>query len=121
MPDSTLGNISDWDSFLALDLDSTELPFKTADQFILNENYHRLVLASRLPRPGKFIEQSVSFCNAFCKQLMALDIVRSDLLKGLSAFDPSVILESPEDVYVAAIEKLFAHFVEVGLISSSDK
>ena len=120
--DSTLGNISDWDSFLTLDLDSTELPFKTADQFILNENYHRLVLASRLPRPGKFIEQSVSFCKAFCcKQLMTHDIVRSDLLRGLSAFDSSVILESPGDVYVAAIEKLSTHFGAVGLISSSDK
>ena len=121
MPDSTLGNISDWDSFLALDLDSTELPFKTADQFILNKNYHRLVLASRLRRPSKFIEQSVSFCKAFRKQLMTRDIVRSDLLRGLSAFDSHVILESPEDVYVSAIEKLSTHFVAVGLISSSDK
>ena len=52
---------------------------------------------------------------------MTHDIVRSDLLRGLSAFDSSVILESPEDVYVAAIEKLSTHFVAVGLISSSDK
>ena len=121
MPDSTLRNVSDWDSFLALDSDSTELPIQTADQFILNENYHRLVLASRLPRPSIFIEQSVSFCKAFCKQLMTHDIVRSDLLRGLSAFDSPVILESPEDVYVSAIEKLSTHFVANGLISASDK
>ena len=121
LPDSILGSISDWDSYLALDLDSAELAFKTADQFVLNEDYHRLVVSSRLPRPGKFIEQSMSFCKAFCKQLMAHSIVKSDLLRGLSAFDSPVVLESPEDVYLSAIEKLSSHFVAVGLITSSDK
>ena len=42
-------------------------------------------------------------------------------MRGLSAFDSSVILESPENVYVAAIDKLSSHFVSIGLFSSGDK
>ena len=52
---------------------------------------------------------------------MMHDIVKSELLRGLSAHDSPVILESPEDVYVSAFEKLSTHFVAVGLISESDK
>ena len=61
------------------------------------------------------------FCKTYCKQLLGHDIVKSDLLRGLSAFDSSVVLESPEKVYVAAIEKLSSHFVTTWLFSSSDK
>ena len=121
LPDSVLGNISDWDTFLSLDLDSASLPFKTAANFILNEDFHRLVYSSKLPRPSKFIDQSLCFCKTYCKQLLDHDIVKSDLLRGLSAFDSSVILESPEIVYVAAIDKLSSHFVSIGLFSSGDK
>ena len=52
---------------------------------------------------------------------MNYDVVRSNLLRGLSAFDSPVVLESPEDVYTTAIEKLSSHFVSVGLFSSNDK
>ena len=52
---------------------------------------------------------------------MNYEIVKSDLLRGLSAFDSLVVLESPEYVYTTAIEKLSSHFVLVGLISSNDK
>ena len=121
LPDSTLGNISNWDGFLHLDLDSTALPYKSPDEFILNEDFHRLVIASKLPRPGKFVEQSISFCKAFCRQLLNHDFVQSDLLRGLSAFDPVVIFENSEEHYVTAIDKLTSQFVAAGLFSSSDK
>ena len=49
------------------------------------------------------------------------DIIKSVLLKGLSAFDSPVVLESPEDVYIAAVEKLSLHFEATGLCSSTDK
>ena len=121
LPDSVLGNNSDWDFFLSLDLDSTSLPIKTAAEFILNEDFHRLVYSSKLPRPSKFIDQSLCFCKTYCKQLLDHDIVKSDFLRGLSAFDSSVILECPENVYLAAIDKLSSHFVSIGLFSSGDK
>ena len=121
LPDSILGNISNWDGFLHLDLDSTALPYKSPDEFILNEDFHRLVIASKLPRPSKFVEQSISFCKAFCRQLLAHDFVQSNLLRGLSAFDPAVIFENSEEHYVTAIDKLTSHFVSAGLFSSSDK
>ena len=104
-----------------LDSDSTSVPFKTAYEFVLNEDLNRLVLDSKLPRPSKFIEQFVSFCKAFCNQLTIHDSVKSNLLRGLSALDSSAILVSPENVYTEPIEKLFTHFVIVGLFSSSDK
>ena len=66
-PDGTLGSISNWDGYLHLDLDQADLPFKTSSEFKLNEDYYNLVLASKLPRPGKFVDQSIAFCKAFCK------------------------------------------------------
>ena len=65
LPDSVVGNISDWKRYLTIDLSRTDLPFETADEFILNEDYHRLVTTSKLPRPRKFIEQTMSFCKSF--------------------------------------------------------
>ena len=56
LPDSALGSVSNWDKFLQLDLNDTTLPFKTAAEFILNEDSHQLVIASKLPRPTKFVE-----------------------------------------------------------------
>ena len=121
LPDNALGSVSHWDFFLSLDLDSTELPFKTADDFVLNEDFHQLVLSSKLPRPSRFIDQSIGFCKSYCKQLMAHDLVKSKLTRGLSSFDSPVMLESPEEVYVSAIEKLSGHFVSTGLLTPSDK
>ena len=121
LPDSTLGSISDWDNFLQLDLNRVDLPYKTPDEYVLNDDFHRLVLASKLPRPSKFVEQSINFNKTLCKQLLGNDIVKSKLIRGLSAFDPAVILDGPENNYVDAIEKLSSHFVSAGLISSSSK
>ena len=97
------------------------MPIKTSDDFVLNENFHQLVLASKLPRSSKFVDQSISFCKAFCKSLMSCDIVKSNFLRRLSAFDSPVVLESPEDVYTTAIEKLSSHFVSVGIFTSNDR
>ena len=121
LPDSVLGDISDWDSFLHFDLDQQGLPFKTPDEFVLNEDFHQLVLASKLPRPSKFVEQSIVFCKTLCKQLLRHDLINSDLARGLSAFDVAVMFEGPEKHYVTAIEKLSAHFVSAGWITPSDK
>ena len=121
LPDSAFGSVSDWDSLLNLNLDSTELPFKTADDFVLSEDFHQLVSASKLPRPCRFIDQSICFCKTYCKQLMAHDLVKSELARRISAFDSPVVLESPDEVYVSAIETLSGHFVSTGLFTSSDK
>ena len=88
---------------------------------MLNEDYHRLVIASKLPRPSKFIDQSISFCKAFCKLLLQHKIIGSGLIRGLSSFDPAVIFENSEKNYLTAIEKLSAHFVSSGWVTSSDK
>ena len=117
LPDVTLGNIFDWDGFLQLDLNQPELPFKSADEYVLNEDFHRLVVASKLPRPSKFVDQSIAFGKALCKQLLEHEIVNSSLIKGLSAFDPAVILDGPESHYITAIEKLSSHFVSMKLIT----
>ena len=117
----TLGSISNWDNFLQLDLSQPNLPFKTPDEYVLNEDFHRLVTGSKLPRPSKFVEQSICFSKTFCKSLMEHENVKSKLMRGLSAFDPAVMLDGSEADYTVAIEGLYSHFVSAGLISSSDK
>ena len=74
-----------------------------------------------MPRPGKFVDQSIAFCKAFCKLLLSHGIIKSDLARGLSSFDSSVIFEGSEQHYTVSIEKLTAHFVGCGWISSGDK
>ena len=121
LPDETLGNISDWDNFLQLDLTQDSLPFKTADEYVLNEDFYRLVSASKLPRPSKFVNQSICFSKTFCKSLMGHENIKSKLMRGLSAFDPAVMLDGTEANYTVAIEDLSSHFASIGLISSSDR
>ena len=106
---------------MSLNVDQPELPFKISDYFVLNEDFHRLVVASRLPCPSKLGEQSISFCKAFCKPVSHNETEKSDLIKGLAAFDPAVFFESPEKHYSTAIEKLSTHLVTFGWISASDK
>ena len=121
LPDSVLGDISDWDHFLKLDLSRADLPFKTPDEFVLNADYHRLVVSSKLPRPSKFIEQTIAFCKSFCGILLSHDIIKSDLVRGLASFDSAVILDGTEEHYTSAIEYLSSHFLVKGRITVSDK
>ena len=74
-----------------------------------------------LPRPGKFVEQTISFCKSFCAILLSHEINKSSLVRGLACFDSAVILHGTEDQYVAAAENLTSHFVSVGWLTSSKK
>ena len=116
-----LESFSDWDSYLTIDLDRVGLPYKSFSVFILNEDFHKLVLASKQPCPGKFVDQSIAFCKAFCKLFLGHEIIKSNLVKGLSAFDSSVMIEGSEEHYSVAFEKLSAYFSNAGWISASDK
>ena len=111
--DSYLGDISDWDGYVKIDLTSPDLPFKTPAEFVLQPDYHALIVSSHLPRPGKFVEQSFSFCKSFCAALLAHEIVKSELIRGLSAFDHAVMLDGPEKKYLSAIENPASHFFPV--------
>ena len=74
-----------------------------------------------LMKTGKFVDQSIAFCKASCILLLSHEVIKSDLIKGLSSFDPSVIFEGSEEHYTASIEKLAIYFVARGCISASDK
>ena len=106
---------------MSLDFTDSALPFKSPDEVILNEDFHKLVLASKLPRPSKFVEQSISFCKAFCKDLLDHELVQSNLTRRMAAFDLAMMVEGPETNYVSAIEKLSTHFVSTGWLSPSEK
>ena len=69
LPDSFVGSISDWDSYLYLDLTQPDLPLKSTDDFVLNTDFNQLVMSSKLPRPSKCIDQSIAFYKAFCRIL----------------------------------------------------
>ena len=122
LPDSFVGDISEWDSYLKIDLTQTDLPFKTPADFVLNPDYHHLITtSSRLPLPSKFVEQSMAFCKSFCGVLLSHNILKSPLIRGLSSFDSVVMLDGPERHYIAAIEDLTSYFVSSSLITPGDK
>ena len=119
--DSFLGDISEWDSYLKIDLTPTDLPFKTPADFVLNPDYHHLISTSRLPCPSKFVEQSMAFCKSFCGVLLSHSILKSPLIRVLSCFYNAVMLDGPERHYIAAIEDLMSHFVSSSLITPGDE
>ena len=121
LPDIFLGDFSNWDTYLKIDLTNSELPLKTPAEFALNPDFHSLVTSSPLPRPSRFIEQSMAFCKSFCSALLSHDILKSTLLRGLSYFDHVVILDGLEQNYTIAIEDLTSYFVSTGVISTGDK
>ena len=51
-----------------------------------NEDFHKLVLASKMPRPSKLSDQSIFFCKAFCNELLGHEIVMSVLIRGMSSY-----------------------------------
>ena len=106
LPDNFLGSISDWNSYLKLDIIQPNLPFKS----VLNSDFHQLVVSSKLPRPSKFIDQSIAFYKAFCRILLQHKIVKSDLIRRLSCFDSAMKLDGgrgPLRACSRAANKLF--------------
>ena len=54
LQDKYLGDISDWDQYLTIDLRRTDLPFKTPNENVLKTDFHRLVLSNKVRRPAKY-------------------------------------------------------------------
>ena len=119
--DSFLGSISDWDNYLNLDLTQADLPFKSADYFVLKWDFHQRVTSSKLPRPSKPIDQSIAFYKTACPMLLQHEIAKSDLIRGLSCFGSAMVLDGGEDRYVSVVEQLTTYFVSRGCIIASDK
>ena len=63
----------------------------------------------------------MSFCKAFCGVLLNHEVIKSDLLRGLSSFDYAVLLDGPEENYVSAVESLTSYFVSCGWMTASNK
>ena len=121
LSDQTLGSISDWDHFLNLNLDEDNLTFKTRSEFLQNKDFAELVNYCKLPTPSRFVDQCMAFYRSFCQRLLEHDIKNSDLIRGLSCFDTSVMLDSPESHYRDCVERLASFFSESGWIPATTK
>ena len=109
------------DSYLNLDLTKADLPFKSADDFVLNSDFHHLVVSGTITRTSKIIDQSIAFFKAFYSILLQHKIIKSDFIRGLSCFDSAKILHGGEDRYVPAVEQLTSYFASHGSITACDK
>ena len=121
LPDPVLGSVSNWDHFLNLDLGDDKLVYKTRAEFLQNPDFADLVKQSKLPTPSRFVDQCLAFYRSFCESLLSHDLKESDLIRGLSCFDPSVILDAPESHYRDCINRLVCFFADSGWISSTTK
>ena len=88
-----------------MDLYQPDSPYKTLDEYVLNEDVHMLVVVSKLPRPSNFVEQPICVSKTLCEQLLDHEIFKSILIRGLSAFNPAVIRNGSEANHIIAIEK----------------
>ena len=121
LPESILGEVSDWDHFLSIDLSSNSLPLKTAADFLRNRDFANLVAESGIPTPTHFVEQALCFCRNICALLLSHKVCKSKLVRGFSIFDEAIVRHGEEEDYSRECEMLRDFFVESKWISSNVK
>ena len=121
LPDSFLGEISDWDHFLLIDLSSLDLPLKTAADFLRNRDFVNLVAESDLPTPTHFVEQALCFCKNICALLLSHKVCKSKLFRGFSIFVEAIVRHSEEEDYSRECEMLCDFLVGNNWLSNNTK
>ena len=121
LPDSFLGDISNWDHFLTIDLSSPNLPYKTVADFLRNKDFADQVAESDLPTPSHFVEQALCFCKNVCILLLKHKLCKSKLVRSFSIFDEAVIRFGEEVDYTHEPEMLCDFFVQQKWVSPAAK
>ena len=121
LPDSFLGNISNWDHFMSIDLTSPDLPIKSVADFMQNKDFAKLVAESDLPTPTRFVEQAICFYKNFCILLLKHKVSKSKLVRGSSVFDEAVVRYGEEENYAHESELLCDYLVQQKWISHTTK
>ena len=121
LPDSFLGDVSDWDRFLSINLSSPDLPLKTATELLQNKDFARLITESNLPTPTHFAEQVLCFHKSFCELLLKHELCKSKLVRGFSVFDEAVLRYGEEVDYTHESEILCDYFIRQKWITSVAK
>ena len=119
LPDSFLGEVSEWDHFLSIDLSSNSPPFKSAADFLRNRDFANLVAESDIPTPTHFVEQALCFCRNICALLLSHKVCKSNLVRGFSIFDEAIVRHGEEEDYSRECEMHCDFFVESKWISSN--
>ena len=118
LPDSFIGDISDWHHFLYIDRSSPNLLLKTAADFLRNGDLAKLVAESELPTPTQLVEQALSFYKNICVLLLKHKLFSSKLIRGFSTSDEAAVRHGAEEDYSHESEKLCDFFVEGKWISN---
>ena len=121
LPDSFIGDISDWDHFLTIDLSCPKLPLKTVADFLRNSDFAKLVAESEKPTPTHFVEQALSFNKNICVFLLKHKLCSSKFVRGFSIFDEAVVRHGAEEDYSHESRMLCGFFVEGKWISNAVK
>ena len=121
LPDSFIGDLSDWDHFLTIDLSSPKLPLKTAADFLRNSDFAKLVAESELPTPTHFVEQALSSYKNICVLLLKHKLCSSKFVRRFSIFDEAVVRHGAEEDYSHESGMLCDFFVEGKWISNAVK
>ena len=121
LPDSFLGDVSNWDRFLSIDLSSSDLPLKTAAEILQDKDFAGLVTGSNLPTPTHFAEQVLCFHKSFCELLLKHELCQSQLVRGFSIFDEAVVRYGEEVDYTHGSEILCDYFIRQKWVSSATK
>ena len=121
LPDSHLGPIFDWDTYMKFNMHDPTLPFKSADDVLLHHDLSDLLKTSRISTPRRLVGQVISFYKYFIKLLLTNDLATSAFVRGLSAFDEPVVRVGREAEYTEAIQLLAGCFVQHKWIAPSVK
>ena len=106
LPTSFLGDITDWDRFLSIDLNSANLPLKGPTEFLRDKDFANLVARAEIPTPTHFVEQAICSYKQFCVLLLKHSSRKSKIVRGMSIFDEGVVRHGEESDYSHECEQL---------------
>ena len=99
-----------------MDMDSA--PKIPIEQFLPNSPFSRVLERCSISTPSRFLEMTQSFLVSVCNFLIGHPVKKSELLRGLSSFDPAVLLHSNQTVYESSINYLVNRFLAAGWVTS---
>ena len=125
--DSSLGPSSDWDHFLAIDLDDPSVKLVPTGDFLKDSPVVRVLEKCQIGTPSNFFGTTQKLFVSVTKSLyqlslllISLSFIKSNILRGLSRFELDVLLFSPSNVYSHSIGCLIVYFTATGHLPISD-
>ena len=119
VPGASLPAVEHWDEYLDFSFTTTNVV--SVDDFLPGSVLREVLQRCKVATPTKFLELVMAFLRSFIQLLLGHSITKSRLLRGLSSFDPAILSQSTEEVYIESITALTNSLMASGWIAPGDR